>query len=63
MADVKINVPAGMTEEQVKDLFASFVKQRVETKARDKAVAQATKDLKAAHKAEYDALLAKYLPK
>jgi len=60
MAEVKIQAPAGMTDEEAKKAFAAFIKQRVETKARDKAIAQATKDLRTKYGPEYQALVAKY---
>jgi len=61
--EVKIQVPSGMTKEQVTQLFATFTKQRIETKARDKAIAQATKDLRTKYSDEYKALVTRYMPK
>lgn len=57
---VPITLPEGMSEADFLKAFASFQKQRVATTVRDKAVRAATKDLIAAHKPEYDKLLAKY---
>jgi len=63
MAEVKVTLPAGMTKEEFDKLFGTFQKSRLSTKARDKAVRSATKDLISAHKSEYDGLVAKYSPK
>lgn len=63
MAEVKIPLPEGMSQEDFLKLFNTFQKQRVATGARDKAVRSATKDLITAHKAEYEKILEKYLPK
>jgi len=59
---VEIQLPAGMSREEFDKLFGTFKKQRVATQVRDKAVRSATKDLIAANKEEYDALVAKYMP-
>ena len=63
MADVAIKLPDGMSQVEFEKLFATFQKQRVNTAAKDKAVRQATREVLQAHKDEYDALLAKYIPK
>lgn len=60
MADVKIALPEGMTPAEFEKLFTTFQKQRIAGKAKEKAVASATKDLRAKHKAEYDALVEHY---
>jgi hypothetical protein len=61
--NVALPIPAGMTAEDVKKAYASFLKSRVATQERDKAVRAATKDLIAAHKEQYDGLVKKYSPK
>jgi len=63
MAETKITLPPGMSKEEFEKLFNTFQKQRVSTKARDKAVQEATKKVVAAHKAEYDGYLATLMPK
>lgn len=60
---VEITLPAGMGQAEFDKLFATFQKQRMSTQVRDKAVRSATKDLIAKHKVDYDALVAKYMPK
>ena len=62
MPDVSIKLPEGMDKSQFGKLFDTFLKQRVSTQARDKAVRAATKDVVNAHKPEYEAALAKYMP-
>ena len=61
MPDIKL--PEGMSASEFEKLFGTFMKQRVSTAARDKAVRTATKQLVDAHKAEYDKLLAAVMPK
>ncbi len=63
MAETKITLPPGMSKEEFDKLFATFQKQRTSTKGRDKAIREATKRVINAHKAEYDAELAKLMPK
>jgi len=62
MADARITVPEGMSPEQFQKLVATFVKSRLAGQVTGKAQGKAIKDLKAAHKPEYDALVKKYTP-
>ena len=63
MADVKLTLPENMTAEQFQKLVGTFLKSRQAGQVVGKAQGKAIKDLKAAHKSEYDALVAKYTPK
>jgi hypothetical protein len=63
MAETKITLPPGMSKEEFDKLFATFQKQRTSTKGRDKAVREATKHIISKYKSEYDAELAKLMPK
>lgn len=63
MAETQITLPEGMSQDDFMKAFASFQKSRVATQVRDKAARSAVKDLIAAHKPDYDRLLAKYMPK
>ncbi len=63
MADARIPVPEGMTAEAFQKIVATFLKSRETGKVKGTAQAKAMKDLKAAHKAEYDGLVTKYSPK
>lgn len=58
MPEVAIVVPEGMSPDQVKKLFATFVTARTTGQARDKGTRSATKELIKRHKPEYDKLLA-----
>ena len=60
---IQITLPPGveMTQEQANKVFGTFLKSRVSSKTRDVAVRAAQKDLIAAHKAEYDKSVEKYL--
>lgn len=60
---VQIELPEGMSKEEYLKLFGTFQKQRVSTAVRDKAVRQAQKDLQTKYKSEFEALVAKYMPK
>ena len=61
MAKVNIELPTGVeSAEQLQKLLDTFVKQRVTSKARDKAVQQATKELKNKYGTEFKALVEKY---
>jgi len=61
---VQIELPQGVaSKEEFDKLLATFVKQRISGKARDKAIRDAQKKLIAAHKAEYDGYVAAGMPK
>ena len=63
-AKVEIELPEGVESKEALDkLFATFMKQRVSGKSRDKAIRTAMKSLIDAHKAEYDRLVATNMPK
>lgn len=56
-------IPAGMSKEQVDKLWATFLKQQVDGKARAKAETAAIKFLKTKYQAEYKAEFDKNMPK
>ena len=60
---VQVEIPAGMSAEDLNKLFGTFLKQRVSGKARDKAKASAIKKLIAAHEEEYEKFLEAGMPK
>ena len=60
---VQMELPPGMTKEQFDKLFNTFVKNNISGKAKGKAQSLAIKDLRTKYKDEYDASVAKYMPK
>ena len=61
---VEVELPEGIdSKESLDKLFATFMKQRVSGKSRDKAIRTATKTLITNHKPEYDKLVATNMPK
>lgn len=61
MADVDLTKLGVKSEAEFEKLFASFMKQRVSTAARDKATRAAQKELIEKHRADYDTILAKHM--
>lgn len=55
---VELEVPAGMTAEQLKNLVTSYIPKREKSKGRDKAKREAITTLVKTHQADYDRLLA-----
>ena len=53
----EIEVPAGMSAEQVKKLVGTFFTSREQGKKRDQAIQEATKALRNKYKADYKVLL------
>jgi endonuclease III len=63
LAKASVEVPEvlkGKSPEEIQKLFDTFVKTRISTKAHDKAVQLATKDLKTKYATEYKASVEKY---
>ena len=59
MANVSVPVPPGMTEAELLKAFATFQKNQINAKAKDKATRAAMKTLIENHRAEYDKLVGK----
>ena len=62
LAKVEFDLPVGVSADDFPKLFSTFMKQRVSTAARDKAVRTATKKIIKAHQPEYDKYLAAEMP-
>ena len=64
MAKVNIELPQGVkSAEELEKLLATFQKQRITSKARDKGVQLATKALREKYADEYKSLVTKLTPK
>ncbi len=57
---LQVEVPEGMTPEQLKKLVTTYIPKREKSKARDKAKRKALAQLITNHKSEYDQLLARF---
>lgn len=63
MAKAEIEVPEGMTAQQLIDLVSNYEDRRVKGAARNKARREATQDVLNAHKDEFNAAITRRTPR